>query len=118
MRSSLFPLALASVLAAATLFPLGAQSGAFLDGEWEGSVNLGDGPEPLVLRIFPADPEAGQAEGGLVDLPARRLFGYPMDDLERVPEGLIFSLLDGAPFAGRFELEGAPVRVAPGRASR
>ena len=115
MRSSLFPLALASVLAAATLFPLGAQSGAFLDGAWEGSVNLGDGPEPLVLRIFPADPETEQAEGGLVDLPARQLFGYPMDDLERVPEGLIFSLLDGAPFAGRFELEGAPVRVAPGQ---
>jgi hypothetical protein len=78
-------------------------------------MNLGDGTEPLVLRIFPADPEAGQAEGGLVDLPARKLFGYPMDGLERVPEGLIFSFLDGAPFAGRFELGGAPVPVAPGQ---
>jgi dienelactone hydrolase len=84
-----------------------SESGVFLDGRWEGSADLGDGPEPMVLRLFPADPEAGQAAGGLIDLPARSLFGYPLDVVERDSGGIAFSLLGGAPFGGLFELEGS-----------
>ncbi len=90
------------------------EAGLFLDGRWEGSIDLGSGSEPLALRLFPADTEAGTAAGGLVDLPARKLFGYPMGGLERSSEGLKFSLLGGAPFAGAFELRGSPAPVALG----
>jgi fermentation-respiration switch protein FrsA (DUF1100 family) len=85
-----------------------AQAGAFLDGRWEGSLDLGEGPEPMALRLFPADPEAGQAAGGLLDLPARKLFGYPMGSVDRRAEGMSFSLLGQAPMSGVFELEAAP----------
>jgi alpha-beta hydrolase superfamily lysophospholipase len=102
-------LILSSAIAAAS-----AQTGVFLDGRWEGSIDLGEGPEPLVLRLFPADPETGRAAGGLVDLPARKLFGYPMESLERDPEGLSFAFLGGAPFGGVFELIGSPISVDEG----
>lgn len=77
-----------------------AQAGPFLDGRWEGTIDLGEGAEPLALRLF--------RDGGLVDLPARRLFGFPMGSLERSGEGLIFSLLGRAPIARDFALRGSP----------
>ncbi|MGA2546685.1 MAG: hypothetical protein ABSF43_09070 [Rectinemataceae bacterium] len=102
-------LVLSSAIGAAS-----AQGGVFLDGRWEGSIDLGEGPETLVLRLFPADSETGRAAGGLVDLPARKLFGYPMESLERDPEGLSFTFLGGAPFGGVFELVGSPISVDAG----
>ncbi len=98
------------------LAPLAAQGGAFLDGRWEGSVDLGAGPESIALRLFPPDAQAGEASGGLLDLPGRSLFGYPFDTLQRDAGGLSFSLLGGAPFEGRFELRGAPFAAGPGKA--
>lgn len=98
------------------LSPLAAQGGAFLDGRWEGSVDLGSGREVMVLRLFPADAQARQPAGGLLDLPARSLFGYPIEALQRDAGGLSFSLLGGAPFEGRFELRGAPSAAEPGSA--
>jgi fermentation-respiration switch protein FrsA (DUF1100 family) len=106
-------LALGLILASA-LSPLVAQGGVFLDGRWEGSVDLGEGAEPLVLRLFPADPDAGAAAGGLVDLPTRRLFGYPMEWVERGADGLYFTFLGGAPFDGVFELIGTADPVGVG----
>jgi dienelactone hydrolase len=96
--------------------PIGAASpkGLFLDGRWEGSVDLGEGPEPIVLRLFPADPQAGKAAAGLLDLPARKLFGCPMDTLERDSGGIAFSLRGGAPLGGLFELETSPSSPASG----
>jgi uncharacterized protein len=91
-----------------------AQAGPFLDGRWEGWVDFGEGREGLVLRLFSADPELGLPAGGLVDLPARKLFGYPMETLERGPEGLYFSFLGGAPLGGGFELRGSPEELASG----
>jgi hypothetical protein len=103
--------------------------GLFLDGRWEGSVDLSPvasavstAPavpsaavsESLILRFFPSDPETGAPAGGLVDMPSRGLFGYPIGDLERGPEGVSFSLLGDAPFQGRFTLRGSPARVAVG----
>jgi hypothetical protein len=96
----------------AGLWAQGSADSVFLFGLWEGSVDLGQGPEPLAIRLFPADPEAGQDEGGLLDLPARSLFGYPMGQVERDPRGLVFTLLGNAPFAGRFSLEAAPSDAA------
>ena len=110
MRLAVPSLTLGLLLACASC-PLAAQSGVFLDGRWEGSIDLGDGPEAFVLRLFPADPKTGAATGGLVDLPARKLFGYPLEKIERDTEGLSFSFLDGAPFDGIFELKGSPVSV-------
>lgn len=103
---------IAAALIAAALPSIPAQG--FLDGRWEGSIDLGEGPEPLVLRLFGADPEAGLAEGGLLDLPARTLFGCPMDTLARDAEGISFSLLGGAPFSGLFELKGSAPPTDPG----
>jgi hypothetical protein len=99
--------------------------GPFLDGRWEGSVDFGaavvDGsasglgrPEALVLRLFPADPETGAATGGLVDMPSRGLYGFPMGDMTRNPEGLSFSLRDGAPVDGLFELRLSPQPAGAG----
>ena len=113
MRRAVPSLILGLLLACAWC-PLAAQSGVFLDGRWEGSIDLGEGPEAFVLRLFPADPETGAATGGLVDLPARKLFGYPLEKIERDTEGLSFSFLDGAPFDGIFELKGSPVSVDSG----
>jgi uncharacterized protein len=83
-------------------------SGLFLDGMWAGSVDLGEGEETLELRLFPADRETGAPAGGLVDMPSRGLFGYPMGDLRRGPEGMSFDLLGDAPFDGAFSLSGSP----------
>lgn len=96
----------------AGLWAQGLADSVFLFGLWEGSVDLGQGPEPLAIRLFPADPEAGQGEGGLLDLPARSLYGYPMGQVERDPRALVFTLLGNAPFAGRFSLEAAPAEAA------
>jgi uncharacterized protein len=105
---------LASALALSLLaLAAPAQVGVFLDGRWEGRVDLGAGGEELALRLFPAN--SGLAPGGLLDLPARGLFGYPMDRLERDSEGLSFTLLGGGPFDGRFELSGSPDPIGPGK---
>jgi uncharacterized protein len=105
-------------LALGSLFA-SAQGGAFLDGRWEGSIDLGGGAEELALSLFAPEPglgpEPGLEAGGLLDLPARGIFGYPMDALERDAEGLSFSLLGGAPFDGRFELKGVPEPIGPGQ---
>ena len=90
------------------------KSGMFLDGTWAGSVDLGDGSEPIALRLFPSDPETGKRAGGLLDMPARRLFGYPMDTVTRDSEGIEFSLLNGAPFGGLFRLTAKAAEVAAG----
>jgi uncharacterized protein len=98
--------------------------GLFPDGRWEGSVDLrpidaapaGEAPNPeptaapesLALRLFPADPETGAAAGGLVDLPSRGLYGFPLGDIVRDSGGISFSLRGDAPFDGLFELKGAP----------
>jgi hypothetical protein len=98
----------------AALQDAGAAAGLFLDGLWEGEADLGRGAESLCLRLFPADPEAGSAAGGLVDMPSRGLFGYPIGELLRRPDGISFDLFGDAPFAGRFEFEGSPLTVAAG----
>jgi pimeloyl-ACP methyl ester carboxylesterase len=100
-------LALASLAAAPSASC--QDSGIFLDGRWDGSVDLGEGPEELSLRLFSGE---GRGDGGIVDMPEHGLFGYPMGELSRGPEGLSFTLFGSAsgnaPFAGRFELSGAP----------
>ena len=83
-------------------------AGLFLDGLWVGSVDLGEGNESLELRLFPADRETGDEAGGLIDMPSRGLFGYPIGDFRRGPEGLRFDLLGDAPFSGAFDLSGSP----------
>jgi len=99
---------------------LAQDEGIFLDGRWGGAVDLGgEGPEVLVLRLFPADPETGAAAGGLVDLPSRGIFGFPLGFMERNSEGISFSLSgaarSGAFFDSLFELKaGAPLPAAPG----
>jgi uncharacterized protein len=85
---------------------LAQDEGPFQDGRWGGAVDfgaapgsgpsspgtVGEGPEVLVLRLFPADPETGASAGGLVDLPSRGILGFPLGFLERKPWGLSFSL--------------------------
>jgi hypothetical protein len=88
-------------------------SGLFLDGLWVGNVDLGEGEESLELRLFPSDRETGDEAGGLIDMPSRGLFGYPIGDLRRGPEGMRFTLLGDAPFSGAFDLSGSPA-VADG----
>ena len=90
------------------------RSGVFLDGRWEGSVDLGEGSEPIALRLFPSDPEAGKPAGGLLDMPGRRLYGYPMDTVVRDTQGIEFGLLNGAPFAGLFKFTAEASEVATG----
>ena len=90
---------------AVALMPVGAQeTGVFADGRWEGEADFGEGPEPIVLRLFTADAESGGTSGGLIDLPARRLFGYPIDRVLRDFAGIRFGLLDGAPIGSAIEL--------------
>lgn len=107
--------AVLSAVCAAALLPLCADdSGLFIDGLWRGGVDLDDGRESLELRLFAPDPETGDAQGGLVDMPSRGLFGYPVGDLRRGPEGMSFTLLGDAPFSGVFDLSGAPSISAAG----
>jgi hypothetical protein len=104
---------------------LAQEEGAFLDGRWGGAIDLGaEGPEVLVLRLFPADPETGAAAGGLVDMPSRGIFGFPLGFMERNSEGIFFSLVgastggaarSGAFFDSLFELKvGSPLAAVPG----
>jgi uncharacterized protein len=93
---------------------VGEEAGAFLDGRWEGRIDLGGGEEELDLRLFPSDPETGAEAGGLIDMPGRSLFGYPMEKVERRAWGLSFTFMGGAPFAGSLELRGVPEPVASG----
>jgi uncharacterized protein len=123
----------AAVLALAAAFASAEDSGLFLDGRWEGFVELrgaaqGDrssspwaeslGRESLALRVFTrgqaAESPASLSTGGLVDMPSRGLFGYPMGAVSRDSEGMAFGLLGDAPVAAVFELRGAPMPVAPG----
>ncbi len=96
---------LLSAFIAVLLMPVGAQgTGVFADGLWEGEADLGEGLEPIVLRLFTADDLSGGTSAGLIDLPARRLFGYPLDRVVRDFNGIEFGLLDGAPIGGAIEL--------------
>jgi hypothetical protein len=106
----------------AALPRLAQGEGPFLDGRWGGAVNFGTyGPEGLVLRLFPADPETGAPEGGLVDMPARGIFGFPLGFMERNSDGLSYSFRgavkgdgrDGAFFDGLFELKAPAAPAVP-----
>lgn len=55
-------------------------------GRWEGSADLGSGEEPMVLRVLEA--------GGLLDLPARAIFGFPLAYFERGPGHVSFSMTE------------------------
>jgi alpha/beta superfamily hydrolase len=119
--------AIAAALAALASAALAAQTASpFVDGRWSGTVELRAAAAPdtavpapeavapeaaaapaverLGLRLFSADSASGIPAGGLVDMPSRGLFGYPMGDLRRDSGSLCFSLRGGAPFDGRFEL--------------
>lgn len=111
-RLALLSLVAAAAIAAAPVAM--AQEGVFLYGRWEGEVDFGQGREELALRLFPSDPEVGAPAGGLVDLPSRGLFGYPIDRLTPSSEGLSFTLLGDSPFDGVVELRGSPVPMESG----
>jgi Lysophospholipase len=91
-------------------------AGPFLYGRWEGVADLGSGDEPMVLRLFPADSGARAAEGGLLDLPSRELYGYPIDSLAHGVEGLVIDLGEGSPLGGKLELVGLPATPEEGSA--
>jgi uncharacterized protein len=120
-------------------FAFAQESSPLVDGRWSGTVELravaapedsgaapedsgaapedsGATPERFGLRLFHADPASGSPAGGLVDMPSRGLFGYPMGEVRSEPNGLTFSLRSGAPFDGRFELRVAGAAVADGEA--
>jgi uncharacterized protein len=98
----------------------------FLDGRWEGKVELrpvavpgaddaaveeatdsAPASEPFAFSLFSAGSETGSAQGGLVDMPSRGLFGFPMGEVLRDGDVLSFELRGKAPFDGFFELEGS-----------
>jgi uncharacterized protein len=83
----------------------------FVDGKWEGKIELGSSAstgeeaESFALRLFSESPGAGGAQGGLVDMPSRGLFGFPLEGIVRDSEGIVFALRGKAPFDGLFELK-------------
>jgi uncharacterized protein len=121
-----FAAVLFSAIAAARGFaqgesPLAKQGDSpFLDGRWEGKAGFhfpvspadardaGADPESFALTLFPAGSETESPQGGLVDMPSRGLFGFPLDDVVRDSEGISFALRGKAPFDGLFELKLAP----------
>ncbi|MGO8693977.1 MAG: serine aminopeptidase domain-containing protein [Rectinemataceae bacterium] len=56
-------------------------------GRWAGGLDFGRGREQLSLRILP--------EGGLLDLPGQRLFGYPLSGIRREGTRIVFALFAG-----------------------
>jgi uncharacterized protein len=109
---AVFASALASICSA-------QDAAAFACGRWTGEVSLpssGAGAssdaaaerESFGIRLFPASPEAGSPLGGLLDMPSRGLFGFPLGDVRRDTGRLAFSLRGKAPFDGLFELEASP----------
>jgi hypothetical protein len=116
----LFLLALLATLPAFAAF---SQEGTpFVDGRWEGLVDIRSDSEALpeeevfALRLFSADPETGSPQGGLVDMPSRGLFGFPMEEVGRDARGVSFTLRGKAPMKGRFELEAMGGGSAEGNA--
>jgi len=123
-----FAIVLFSAIASSSGFAQGESPGSgkgdspFLDGPWRGRVELSPaggpagaqaaGSESFALTLFPADPEAGSPQGGLVDMPSRGLYGFPLDEVVRDSDGIAFALRGKAPFDGLFELKLSKVSVS------
>ncbi|HOX30951.1 MAG TPA: alpha/beta hydrolase [Spirochaetales bacterium] len=110
------PIALLVILAFASSSCRSAGAEEVALGRWEGRVDLGEGEEPISLRVLES--------GGLLDLPARSLFGYPLASFSREGGRLAFAFpwaagelfFSAAPPAGGGELlEGR--WVGPGESS-
>jgi uncharacterized protein len=83
--------------------------GPFVAGRWAGAADLGDGLEDLVVRVV--ERGAGAGSGGaiaLADLPARRVFGLPVENFRRDPEGMSFSIPAVLPELGTLAFLGSP----------
>jgi pimeloyl-ACP methyl ester carboxylesterase len=56
-------------------------------GRWSGGLDFGQGREEMNLRIL--------SEGGLLDLPGQRLFGYPLSGIRIEGTRIVFALFAG-----------------------
>jgi len=80
-----------------------AQGGGIPAGRWEGAADLGSGEEPLVVRLL--------EKGALIDLPARRMFGYPSPAYWRESGRIIFTIPGES---GDFVFDAAPLASGGG----
>ncbi|HTX74153.1 MAG TPA: alpha/beta hydrolase [Rectinemataceae bacterium] len=60
---------------------------AIAAGRWSGSLDFGQGKQSITLRVL--------AQGGLLDLPEQRLFGYPLSTLKVDGARISFTLFEG-----------------------
>jgi pimeloyl-ACP methyl ester carboxylesterase len=78
-RALWFALLLALAIASSSC----ATENAIAPGRWAGTVDLGSGEEPMTLRVLES--------GGLLDLPERSMYGYPLPSLSREGNSLAFT---------------------------